>query len=431
MRQYPEGAAEFVDKNGETFNVGLSNPLGMVQILTTVTPPLDPPQSLPAVSSGMFFMPRVGDANFPFKIVATDVENNVLEFEAPLVFVERDHNVVDGKLEAARNTYNTHALVDREFDLKGQKVAYADSVKPDDTMLSTSSLTFNVAIPIGISGSQDEPRFVPVLDEAQVVVPAMSALTGDAAPQRVKYQKHYAKQGFASNAVEAFLEFPTPPGMKFAGKGDRSGGFVMLLLLRSGSSSFYHDLAREVLDIDFRWRNFPGYRELYRQMVAHLYKRLFQASYMEQQRMWFDILYLARHNPYMRPYYDWKALGGAYAQATTAEDIPAILAMVERHEGSAHAQIAAYWWGRQPRAFLTYRSGDEIVGFLVHLALHEATAEAIGGCYALYLVQFRSVGGSRSLPQITLPARRGLIANAALRSRKYRLTARLHSLTDP
>ena len=93
-------------------------------------------------------------------------------------------------------------------------------------MLSTSSLTFNVAIPIGITVSQDEPRFVPVLDEAQVVVPAMSALTGDAAPQRVKYQEHYAKQGFASNAVEAFLEFPTPPGMKFAGKGDRSGGFV-------------------------------------------------------------------------------------------------------------------------------------------------------------------------------------------------------------
>ncbi len=245
VRQYPEGAATFVDKNGETFNVGLSNPLGMVQILTTVTPPLDPPQSLPAVSSGMFFMPRVGAANFPFKIVATDVENNVLEFEAPLVFVERDHNVVDGKLEAARDTYNAHALVDREFDLKGQKVAYADSVKPDDTMLSTSSLTFNVAIPIGIGGSQDEPRFVPVLDEAQVVVPAMSALTGDAAPQRVKYQKHYAKQGFASNAVEAFLEFPTPPGMKFAGKGDRSGGFVTPSLnVKALSRAHRSDLGR-------------------------------------------------------------------------------------------------------------------------------------------------------------------------------------------
>ena len=84
----------------------------------------------------MFFQPRVGGANFPFKLVATDVENNVLEFEAPLVFVERDHN--DRRRERSkpsRDAYNTHALVDREFDLKGQKVAYADSVKPDDTML--------------------------------------------------------------------------------------------------------------------------------------------------------------------------------------------------------------------------------------------------------------------------------------------------------
>jgi hypothetical protein len=49
---------------------------------------------------------------------------------------------------------------------------------------------------------------------------------------------------------------------------------------------------------------------------------------------------------------------------------------------------------------------------------------------SLQLFVSRKIGGSRSLPQITLPARRGLIANAALRSRKYRLTARLHSLTD-
>ena len=45
---------------------------------------------------------------------------------------------------------------------------------------------------------------------------------------------------------------------------------------------------------------------------------------------------------------------------------------------------------------------------------------------SLQLFVSRKIGGLRSLPQITLPARRGLVANAALRSRKYRLTARLH-----
>jgi hypothetical protein len=140
---------------------------------------------------------------------------------------------------------------------------------------------------------------------------------------------------------------------------------------------FPHDLARDVLDVDFRWRNAEAHRELFRQLVRHLYKRLHQAESMQQQRIWFDLLYLSRHNPYMRPYFDWQALGGSYAEAATAADMPAILAMVETHQGPAQAQMARYWWERQPRAFLVYRKGKEVIGFMAHLALHEATAEDI------------------------------------------------------
>jgi hypothetical protein len=151
---------------------------------------------------------------------------------------------------------------------------------------------------------------------------------------------------------------------------------------------FPHDLARDVLAVDFRWRNAEAHRELFRQLVRHLYKRLHQAERhasmrgmgterIQQQRIWFDLLYLSRHNPYMRPYFDWQALGGSYAEAATAADIPAILAMVEAHQGPVQAQIARYWWERQPRAFLVYRKGKEVIGFMAHLALHEATADDI------------------------------------------------------
>jgi hypothetical protein len=151
-----------------------------------------------------------------------------------------------------------------------------------------------------------------------------------------------------------------------------------LPFIEQGSQGLFpHDLARDVLEADFRWRNLEGHRELYRQLVAPLYKRLYQAPSRQQQRIWFDILFLARHNPYMKPYFDWKALGGSYAEAATAADLPAILAMVEQHEGAATAQLVSYWWGRQPRAFLVYRSGNEVVGFMAHIALHEATAEDI------------------------------------------------------
>jgi hypothetical protein len=139
-------------------NVDLVMPFGMVRILTTVTPSLDPPNQLPSIGSGMLFMPQVSGSDFPFKLVATDIENNVLEFEAPLVFMERDHNDPSANiLQSALDAYNTHALVDREFDLRGQKVAYADSAGPDDTILATNSRTWHVAPDAIDNVAQDEP----------------------------------------------------------------------------------------------------------------------------------------------------------------------------------------------------------------------------------------------------------------------------------
>ena len=203
-------------------------PFGSVRILTRVTPPLDKPQSL-AASGGFLFEPHVLNAPFLFKLTAVDLENNIVEFAAPLVFMERDHNDPAGGLADALNAYNESALVDREFDLHGQKVAFAESTQSDDTTLATQSVMFNV-VTAGFLGPpavpQDEPRFVPVLDEAKAVVPAMSALAGAATAERLGYPPHFAEHGFTNNAAEVFLKALDPPRLNFSGQGDRSGGFV-------------------------------------------------------------------------------------------------------------------------------------------------------------------------------------------------------------
>lgn len=211
--------------------IDLVMPLGTVRILTRVTPPLDAPENLePKVASGHLFQPGVLNAPFLFKIVAVDLESNVLEFSAPLVFMERDHNdPANQQLSTALILYNTHHLVDREFDLRGQRVAYAESEQPDDTILATHSMTFQVAMapffgPPAVP--QDQPRFVPVLQEAKAVVPAMSALAGAATPTRVAYPAQFAGQGFAGNAAQVFLKTLDTAPMNFAGQGDRSGGLV-------------------------------------------------------------------------------------------------------------------------------------------------------------------------------------------------------------
>ena len=211
-------------------------PFGTVRILTSVTPPLDEPQNLLG-SGGLFFQPSVAGSRFDFKMVAVDLEGNVVEFAAPLVFMERDHNdptdptpadTVDKTiLDAALEAYNTNLTVDRQFDIRGQRVAYAESQQPDDTALATHSMTFQVATaPFLESRPQDEPRFAPVLEEARAVVPAMSALAGAATATRLAYPQQYAERAFTANAAQVFLKALDTPAFGFAGQGDRSGGFA-------------------------------------------------------------------------------------------------------------------------------------------------------------------------------------------------------------
>jgi hypothetical protein len=147
--------------------------------------------------------------------------------------------------------------------------------------------------------------------------------------------------------------------------------------IESGSLGLFpHDLAREVLDANFQWRNPASYRQLNQRLTSYLYTRFLQVSAAEQQRIWFDLLYLARHNPFIKPYFDWTTFHSAYAEPAAAADAPAILAMVRQHEGEASARIAHYWLHRQPEAFKVYRNFDgELIGFMAHLTLHQATPE--------------------------------------------------------
>jgi hypothetical protein len=143
---------------------------------------------------------------------------------------------------------------------------------------------------------------------------------------------------------------------------------------------FPHDLAREVLDADLRWRNPERYLELHRGVRRFIVGHLRQARGLERQRAFFDLLYLHRHSPIMRAAFDWATLGTAYVEPATPEDREAVLGMARRHEGDASARIAEHWWRRQPEAFAMFRgSGGELVGFIAGLALHRADPADLDG----------------------------------------------------
>ncbi|HXF60675.1 MAG TPA: ATP-binding protein [Caldilineaceae bacterium] len=140
---------------------------------------------------------------------------------------------------------------------------------------------------------------------------------------------------------------------------------------------FPHDLVRDALEADLRWRNFDDYRQMHRQVRQHIVRHLLDSSGIEQQRAFFDLLYMHRRQPLMQPYYEWKSMGSVYAEPATTHDHPAILEMVQRHEGPESAQIAAYWLQRQPQAFMVIRSAARTgpAGFIANLLLHTVDPE--------------------------------------------------------
>jgi hypothetical protein len=142
---------------------------------------------------------------------------------------------------------------------------------------------------------------------------------------------------------------------------------------------FPHDLARDVLVADFRWRDPDGYWELRRHMRNHMLRRLEVARGGDQQRAFIDLNFLIRDVPVVSRLYEWRHVTDSYAEAAVDGDLPGIIEMVRRHEGPASARIAEHWFDRQPRAFTAIRgAGAQLNGFLALLDLHAASPADLG-----------------------------------------------------
>jgi len=139
-----------------------------------------------------------------------------------------------------------------------------------------------------------------------------------------------------------------------------------------------HDLARDVIDADLRWRDPAGYTALHLRVRELMLGRLRAGSPEDRRRAPFDMIFMHRNNPLVRPFWDWATMGQAYAEPARPGDREGILAMTAGHEGGESAAIAARWLERQPDAFLAFRSGPgTLIGFMAYLDLDGADREDV------------------------------------------------------
>ena len=140
-----------------------------------------------------------------------------------------------------------------------------------------------------------------------------------------------------------------------------------------------HDLARDAIATELRWRNPDRYSELHHRARAYYSDRLERAHGPTQQLILFDYIYLHRDNPVMAPFFQWHSQAPAFSDSARSEDLPEILRMVERHEGPESAKWAAFWFQLQPEAFLVMRDSSQsnrLRGMLVMLNLAKAGSVA-------------------------------------------------------
>jgi hypothetical protein len=122
-----------------------------------------------------------------------------------------------------------------------------------------------------------------------------------------------------------------------------------------------HDLARDVLDADLRWRDAAEYTRIFRRVADSIRGRLAALRGREQQRAISDLKFLFRHIPGVLSPIDWDAWGQHYPEPAAPADEDAVLELIEAAEGAESARIAERWWTTQPEGFSILRGDDDRV----------------------------------------------------------------------
>ncbi len=139
-----------------------------------------------------------------------------------------------------------------------------------------------------------------------------------------------------------------------------------------------HDLAREAIATELRWRNPDRYSEVHHRARGFYSDHLDRANGPAQQLILFDYIYLHRDNPVMAPFFLWNSQTSAFSDSARPSDLPEILRIVNRHEGAISAEWAKFWFHRQPEAFFVVRDSLRptcLRGLIVTLNMASAGAD--------------------------------------------------------
>lgn len=150
-----------------------------------------------------------------------------------------------------------------------------------------------------------------------------------------------------------------------------------LSFISIGRDGIYpHDIAREALCADLRWRHPDWYNELHNRIRHYYHRKLRETTGEAQRKILFDLLYLHRLNAVVKPFFDWQETGSFWVDLAQPADLPDLRDMVQRHEDLD--SLAAFdFWAKHPAAQIwVWRDGAKKANaFVLKINAYELAPE--------------------------------------------------------
>jgi hypothetical protein len=138
-----------------------------------------------------------------------------------------------------------------------------------------------------------------------------------------------------------------------------------------------HDIAREALCADLKWRHPDWNAELHARSRHYYHKKLREVSGEAQRKVLFDLIFLHRTIPAIKPFFEWQETGSFWVDVANAQDLPALREMVRYLEG-AESLAAFDFWAKHPAAQIwVWRDArKEANAFVLKINGHELANDA-------------------------------------------------------
>lgn len=149
-----------------------------------------------------------------------------------------------------------------------------------------------------------------------------------------------------------------------------------LSFVESGPDGLFpHELARDVIAGDLRWRDPAAFGELVAAIRDDASARWTSTTGRALQSAIVDSQFLMRGVALLAERWDVGSLGQAWYDVATAADRDDIVGLVDRWEGPESAAQMARWWELQPEGFIVVRDQfEDFAGVLVVIDLSRAAA---------------------------------------------------------